>query len=298
MSSLSMPASGIAGHRAMAVIEARRMARHPVFVLGVALGFVVLGLYVVLVDDETGVPVVLTLPLLGAFYIGLASVIAAALLTRSTEVAVETIATAPGTEARRTLALAAAGIPPLVAGLVFSVALVVLAKVIGVAPQEWWFGTLPDWQVWSIVLMCPVACLDGALLGVLAGRWLRFRGASGMVVVALIVVSLLGQAPLLDTGSSEWRLWVPWAIFHTGDNPDGTQTLIAGNPAAYLGYLLALGALAVLGAMWHDRTARTPRFRILVAAVAAAAVVLFFLAATTGAHDNRDSDPNPSRVTG
>ena len=46
-------------------------------------------------------------PLLGAFYIGLTSVIAAALLTRSTEVAVEAVATAPGTEARRTLALAA-----------------------------------------------------------------------------------------------------------------------------------------------------------------------------------------------
>jgi len=298
MSRLSMPGSVIAGHRAMAVIEARRMARHPVFVLGVALGFVVLGLYVVLVGDETGIPVVLTLPLLGAFYIGLASVIAAALLTRSTEVAVETIATAPGTEARRTLALAATGIPPLVAGLVFSVALVVLAKVVGVAPQEWWFGTLPDWQVWSIVLMCPVACFDGALLGVLAGRWLRFRGASAVVVVALIVVSVLGQPDgLLFTGSSEWRLWVPWAIFHTGDNPDGTQTLIAGNPAAYLGYLLALGALAVLGAMWHDRTARMPRFRILVATVAAAAVAFFVLAATTGNHDNRDSDPIPSRAT-
>ena len=298
MSSLSMPASGIAGHRAMAVIEARRMARHPVFVLGVALGFVVLGLYVVLVGDETGIPVVLTLPLLGAFYIGLASVIAAALLTRSTEVAVETIATAPGTEARRTLALAAAGIPPLVAGLVFSVALVVFAKVIGVAPQEWWFGTLPDWQVWSIVLQCPVACLDGALLGVLAGRWLRFRGASAVVVVALIVVSLLGQTPLLETSSSEWRLWGPWALWHLGDNPDGTQTLIAGNPAAYLGYLLALGALAVLGAMWHDRTARTPRFRVLVSAVVAAVLAFFFLAAATGNQDNRVSDPIPSRVTG
>jgi hypothetical protein len=299
MSRLFMPASGIAGHRAMAVIEARRMARHPVFVLGVVLGFVVLGLYVVLVGDETGIPNVLSLPLLGAFYIGLASVIAAALLTRSTEVAVETIATAPGTEARRTLALAAAGIPPLVAGLVFSVALVVLAKVIGVAPQEWWFGTLPDWQVWSIVLMCPVACFDGALLGVLAGRWLRFRGASAMVVVALIVVSVFGQPDgLLESGSSEWRLWAPWAIFHMGTNPDGTQTLIAGNPAAYLGYLLALGALAVLGAMWRDHTARTPRFRTVVAAVAAAAVGLFLLAATTGTHDNRVSDPIPARVTG
>ena len=54
MSSLSVPASGLAGHRAMAVIEARRMARHPVFLLGVALAFVVLGLYVVLVDTRPG----------------------------------------------------------------------------------------------------------------------------------------------------------------------------------------------------------------------------------------------------
>lgn len=297
MSSLSVPASGIAGHRAMAGIEARRMARHPVFVLGVALGFVVLGLYVVLVGDETGVPVVLTLPLLGAFYIGLTSVIAAARLTRSTEVAVEAVATAPGTEARRTLALAATGIPPFVAGLVFSGGLVVAAEVNGVAPQEWWFGTMPDWQVWSIVLACPVVCLDGALLGVLAGRWLSFRGASAMVVVALIVVSLLGADPFLETSSSEWRLWVPWAIFHTGDNADGTQTLVAGNPAAYLGYLLALGALAILGAMWHDHTARTPRFRLLVAVVMAAALAFFVLAATTGNQDDRFSDPIPSRAT-
>ena len=225
MSSLSLPASGIAGHRAMAVIEARRMARHPVFVLGVALGFVVLGLYVVLVGDETGVPVALTLPLLGAFYIGLTSVIAAALLTRSTEVAVEAVATAPGTEARRTLALAAAGIPPLVAGLVFSVALVVAAKVIGVAPQEWWFGTMPDWQVWSIVLAVP-------------GRLPRRRAAGRAGRPLAPVPGRLGRGggrphrgeparadPLLETGSSEWRLWVPWAIFHTGDNADGTQTL-------------------------------------------------------------------------
>ncbi len=296
MSSLSVPASGLAGHRAMAAIEARRMARHPVFLLGVALGFVVLGVFLA-TNKEQQVPVVLTLPLLGAFYIGLTSVIAAARITRSTEVAVEAVATAPGTEARRTLALAATGIPPLLAGLVFSGALVVAAKVIGVAPQEWWFATLPDWQVWSILLMCPAACLGGALLGVLTGRWLRFRGASAMAVVALIVVSLLGQAPLLETSHSEWRLWVPWAIFHTGDNADGTQTLIAGNPGAYLGYLLALGVLAVLGAMWHDHTARTPRFRALVAALAATALMLFALSATTGNHENRNSDSIPSRVT-
>src|SRR5689334_13462072 len=217
MSSLSVPVSRIAGHRAMAGIEARRMARHPVFLLGVTLAFVVLGLFLA-TSKEEGVPDVLTLPLLGAFYIGLTSVIAAALLTRSTEVAVEAVATAPGSEARRTLALVGAAVPPLVAGLAFSLVLVLAARVIGVAPQEWWFATLPAWQVWSLLLMCPVACFGGALLGVLTGRWLRFRGASAVVVVGLVVVTLLGQLPILETARSEWRLWVPWAIFHTGDN--------------------------------------------------------------------------------
>ncbi len=196
MSSLSVPASGIAGHRAMAVIEARRMARHPVFLLGVALGVRRAGAASWSSTTTTVVPVVLTLPLLGAFYIGLTSVIAAARLTRSTEGAVEAVATAPGTEARRTLALAAAGVPPLLAGLVVLRSLSSWPRrCSGVAPQEWWFDTLPDWQVWSIVLLCPAACLGGALLGVLTGRWLRFPGASAVVVVALIVVSLLGQVP-------------------------------------------------------------------------------------------------------
>ncbi len=225
--------------------------------------------------------------------------IASARLTSSTDVAVEAVATAPGTEARRTLALAATGIPAFLAGLAYSVVLVVVAQVRSAWPRRsGGSARCPTGRCGASCCMCPAACLGGAVLGVLTGRWLRFRGASAMAVVALIVVSLLGQAPLLETSSSEWRLWVPWAIFHTGDNADGTQTLIAGNPAAYLGYMLALCVLAVLGAMWHDRTARTPRFRALVGAVAATALVLFAVAATTGNHDNRDSDPIPSRVTG
>ena len=37
-----------------------------------------------------------------------------------------------------------------------------------------------------------MACLGGALLGVMTGRWLRFPGASAVVVVALVFIDIVG----------------------------------------------------------------------------------------------------------
>lgn len=296
MTSISMPATRTAGGRAMAAIEARRLARHPAFVIGNVLCFGILAV-VLAVDDQPAFANVLSMPVLPAFFIGLASLVATARLTRSTEVAVEAVATSPGTEARRTSALLAACAVPFAAGAVYVAALVVLAAVGDVHPNDWWFATLPDWQLWSMLLaMGPVACLGGAMVGVLVGRWLRFPGASAVAVVALVAACVLAELPA-DTGDAVLRLWAPWALWHSGSMPDGTSFVYAGNPAFYVGYLLCLCAAAGLVAIWHDRTARGLRLRSAIAGVTVVGLACLALAMTTGPTENRQSEPIPWQVS-
>jgi hypothetical protein len=297
MTDLALPTTGSASLRTMAGIEARRLARHPAFVIGVVLAFGVLGLMFVL-DDSPDLVDLLSMPVIPAFFIGLTSLVATARLTRSTDATTEAIATAPGSEARRTTALAIACLVPFAAGVAWVGVQLAMVAARGAHPNEWWFATMPDWQTWAILLaLAPVACLGGGLLGVLTGRWLRFPGAPAVVVVAVVAIDLIGQLPMAYESGSELRLWVPWAMFHSGSETDGTQSLLAGNPGFYLLYVLCLCAAAWLVSVWHDRAARTGRLRAAIVAVTILGLAALALAMTTGSSENQKSDPIPFQIS-
>ena len=83
---------------------------------------------------------------------------------------------------------------------------------------------------------------------------------------------------------------------HSGTGDDGTQVLYAGSAFFYLCYTLCLCAMAVLGALWHDRTARSARLVISFVAVVVLAAGSLVLAMTTGIDHNLTSDPIPHKI--
>lgn len=301
--------TGRASLGAMVGIEARRFARHPLFIVGALLAYVTTAAVMFMssyepISGEARTTDLISMTIIPAFFIGLTSLIVAARLTRSTDVSLEAVSTAPGTEARRTLAVAGACVVPLVAGLIWLAELLLLVQFRPPYAEELWFGTLPAIDVWAVLLANGVvACLGGALLGVLVGRWLRFRGAAIVSVVVLVAVVMLGQMWYdYRDQVAQYRLYLPWVMWMPGTfaEPGGyqgipqfSQAFLPGNPTAYLVYVLALCGLAVGGAVWHDRTARTPRLRRGLAALVGFAAVAMVIAMVTGNPEIIFSEPLP-----
>lgn len=247
----------------LALTESRRLLLHPVLLVGGLLSTMAMGvsaggddLYTRYVELTGGGVTALYIPLLTFVAAGLCA-------SRSRRArAGEVLDATAATPFDRTLAQCLAALGPAVVSFV----LVLVALGIFVAT-----GTeLPRTPPLSELLTMPVAVLGAGTLGVMVARWLPFRGAPLLVVVALVSVSIA-----LSEDFGMLITYVEYAEWGEEEVYVGLESL----PSAAHGlYVLGLDAMAVIGALLVHPGRR--RLLLALGAVATAGTVVAALAAT------------------
>ena len=276
-------ADGSSALRALARVEAKRFARHPLFLLGIAI--MLIPMVAVLWQQELDAnPMTGTLFI--AFLIGVFGFIVAHRLTTSMLRTRDLAGTTPVSARRRTLALCLACLVPATAGVVVAIFMLVTAAIwtpVGdpVTAHVAWFRDDPAIDVLATLIGSgPVAALGGPLLGVAVARWAPFRGSALIGVVTLVFLTALPS-----NASQPWRLVSAWPILvdeHVTRNngPIVRSNFVPGiEPIWVLLYLLCLCALAVVAALLRDPEHRRPL--VAAGATISASAVGFFLLAVT-----------------
>ena len=248
----------------LARADARRFARHPLFLFGagVLVALVIASLFQ---QDGGGDPAPLWPTLLVAFLLGVFGFVVAHRLTTSLRRSGDLADTAPVGQRQRTAALCLACLVPASVGTLFIIYLIVAGLIwppVGSpasAPVAW-FGDEPDLAILAALIATgPVAALGGSLLGVAVARWAPFRGSALLGAVVLIVATMVSsELP------KPWRTLAPWIISadeRTRDGQVASSSLVEGvSPQWYFGYVLCLCGLAVIAALLRDPVNRRPLF--------------------------------------
>ncbi len=249
---------------------------NPVFLFAVVMTLWVAwsraGATVTEIDEVNGYPAVF----LGGF-----AMMAAYWLTRSMRASEPVAGVTPVTRPARTAALCWVAIVPFLCGIL---ALLGFLRTYPLSDAA--YGPFsPSAQIAVLVGQIVVPSLGGPLLGVALGRWVRFPGAAfalflvifGWVqLVTILTISRPDSAPI-----AVLRLFSPFAFFTL--HADVGVTAWRGSPWFFIGWQLALCAIAVLVALLSGAEGRV-RTRIIrtLAIAGAAAVILLMLAATGG----------------
>jgi hypothetical protein len=260
--------------RALAGVEARRYARHPLFLIGVALLTYLtatgsFGGEDVSSGDNSIFP---------AFFLGVLGVFVAHGLTRSMARSTEAVGAAPADGITRTAALCLACLVPGAVALAW-VGWMYVAMSVWPAFESAAISTAERAVFFAAAVVCAVG---GPLVGVMVGRWTRFPGAGLVAAVALVgwtVLATAGLAMPASRLSNVVLLNAPFGIWESSDGPGEPPWIAGGSPWWHLVYIIVLCGLAATAAMLHEASGRQrSRLVRLLVALAGPAIVSLGLA--------------------
>ncbi|MPV37360.1 hypothetical protein [Georgenia subflava] len=263
----------------LAAVEARRLARHPVFLVGVAAYVLLLLDLLVLTRQRELWQLTDSVTFSIALCLGIGGFIAMNRLAGATRDS-DAVVAVPAGETTQTWALCLACLLPLAIAGAGAVA-VALVYVADPASYQEVPGRVDAGAHIAYLAAAWLSALGGPLLGVTVARWWRWPTAGLVGAVGLIVWSFLGIGPTL-LAIDLVHLSAPYTILITGPT-EGELYVLGGNLGWRLPYVAGLCALAAIAAALHGAhgEARRRLLRVL-AVVAAVTVTCLVLSAVTG----------------
>ena len=268
--------AGRATFVALAARETRRFVLNPVFLF-----VVVFTAWWTWAGRGTAVADIALVNAFAAIFLGGFGMMATYWLTRSMRASEPVVGVTPVTLPARTAALCATAIVPFGCGCLTLLAFLQLFPVSSAL-----YGAFsPSARIAVLVGQIVMPAIGGPLLGVALGRWVRFPGAAFVLFLLLSgwinLVTALTLARPDSAPVAVLRLFAPFALFTL--HSSAGVTAWRGSPWFFLGWQLALCAIAVLVALLRgaEGRVRTRVIRALMIA-GAAALILLGLAAAGG----------------
>jgi hypothetical protein len=261
---------GRATFAALAARETRRFVLNPVFLL-----VVVIIAWWTWAGRGTAVADIALVNAFTAIFLGGFGMMATFWLTRSMRASDPVVGVTPVTLPARTAALCAVAIVPFGCGCLALIAFLHFHP----ASDPAYGAFSPSARIAVLAGQIVVPALGGPLLGVALGRWVRFPGAAFVLFLLLSgwvsLVTILSISHANSALVAVLRLFAPFAFFTSTDNGAGV-TAWRGSPWFFIGWQLALCAIAVLAALLRgaEGPVRSRIIRALGVAGVAAAILL------------------------
>jgi hypothetical protein len=261
---------------ALAARELRRFALNPVFLLGVVLAewttWTGGGGTTTEIDEVNGYP---------AVFLGGLGMMAAYWLTRSLHASEPVVGVTPVTRPARTAALCCVAIVPFCCGV-----LTLFGMLHSYPVGDAVYGPFsPSARIAVLVAQIVVPSLGGPLLGVALGRWARFPGAAFVLFLVIFgwveLVTILAMWHVNSALVAVLRLFSPFAFF-TLQADSGGVTAWRGSPWFFIGWQLALCAIAVLLALLRGAEGRVRTEIVRALGIAGVAAVILLVLAGLG----------------